>query len=192
MKKNEIVLWAVAILCAVLAVVNIPNTTKLKTVNAQIRQTQLKKKAVATQTAMNSPYSNEFDLKSAEQHAEATLKSAIAKELGDLHSRKDYQANKKQLQAALGKQLTTELINLNEDPNTKKWVITKNDATMVAFGNADNINKVPVYITTEFEQQDGTKKLYLITLNYDLENLSVNSYQIQVITTNGGNQDGTN
>lgn len=46
-----------AILCAVLAVVNIPNTTKLKTVNAQIRQTQLKKKAVATQTAMNSPYS---------------------------------------------------------------------------------------------------------------------------------------
>ena len=192
MKKNEIVLWAVAILCAVLAVVNIPNTTKLKTVNAQIRQTQLKKKAVATQTAMNSPYSNEFDLKSAEQHAEATLKSAIAKELGDLHSRKDYQANKKQLQAALGKQLTTELVNLNEDPNTKKWVITKNDATMVAFGNADNINKVPVYITTEFEQQDGTKKLYLITLNYDLENLSVNSYQIQVITTNGGNQDGTN
>lgn len=192
MKKNEIVLWAVAILCAVLAVVNIPNTTKLKTVNAQIRQTQLKKKAVATQTAMNSPYSNEFDLKSAEQHAEATLKSAIAKELGDLHSRKDYQANKKQLQAALGKQLTTELINLNEDPNTKKWIITKNDATMVAFGNADNINKVPVYITTEFEQQDGTKKLYLITLNYDLENLSVNSYQIQVITTNGGNQDGTN
>lgn len=192
MKKNEIVLWAVAILCAVLAVVNIPNTTKLKTVNAQIRQTQLKKKAVATQTAMNSPYSNEFDLKSAEQHAEATLKGAIAKELGDLHSRKDYQANKKQLQAALGKQLTTELINLNEDPNTKKWVITKNDATMVTFGNADNINKVPVYITTEFEQQDGTKKLYLITLNYDLENLSVNSYQIQVITTNGGNQDGTN
>lgn len=192
MKKNEIVLWAVAILCAVLAVVNIPNTTKLKTVNAQIRQTQLKKKAVATQTAMNSPYSNEFDLKSAEQHSEATLKGAIAKELGDLHSRKDYQANKKQLQAALGKQLTTELINLNEDPNTKKWVITKNDATMVVFGNADNINKVPVYITTEFEQQDGTKKLYLITLNYDLENLSVNSYQIQVITTNGGNQDGTN
>lgn len=192
MKKNEIVLWAVAILCAVLAVVNIPNTTKLKTVNAQIRQTQLKKKAVATQTAMNSPYSNEFDLKSAEQHSEATLKGAIAKELGDLHSRKDYQANKKQLQAALGKQLTTELINLNEDPNTKKWVITKNDATMVALGNADNINKVPVYITTEFEQQDGTKKLYLITLNYDLENLSVNSYQIQVITTNGGNQDGTN
>mgnify|MGYP000917085821 FL=1 len=192
MKKNEIVLWAVAILCAVLAVVNIPNTAKLKTVNAQIRQTQLKKKAVATQTAMKSPYSNEFDLKSAEQHAEATLKGAIAKELGDLHSRKDYQANKKQLQAALGKQLTTELVNLNEDPNTKKWVITKNDATMVAFGNADNINKVPVYITTEFEQQDGTKKLYLITLNYDLENLSVNSYQIQVITTNGGNQDGTN
>lgn len=190
MKKNEIVLWAVAILCAVLAVVNIPNTTKLKTVNAQIWQTQLKKKAVATQTAMNSPYSNEFDLKSAEQHAEPTLKGAIAKELGDLHSRKNYQANKKQLQAALGKQLTTELINLNEDPNTKKWVITKNDATMVVFGNADNINKVPVYITTEFEQQDGTKKLYLITLNYDLENLSVNSYQIHVITsskTNGGN-----
>lgn len=61
---------------------------------------------------------------------------------------------------------------------------------MIAFGNADNINKVPVYITTEFEQQDGTKKLYLITLNYDLENLSVNSYQIHVITsskTNGGN-----
>lgn len=182
MKKNEIVLWAVAILCAVLVVVSIPDTTKLKTVNAQIRQTQLKKKAVATQAAMNSPYSNEFDLKSAEQHAETTLKGAIAKELGDLHSKKDYQANKKQL--------TTELVNLNEDPNTKKWVITKNDATMVAFGNADNINKVPVYITTEFEQQDGTKKLYLITLNYDLENLSVNSYQIHVITTsktNGGN-----
>lgn len=190
MKKNEIVLWAVAILCAILVVVSIPDTTKLKTVNAQIRQTQLKKKAVATQTAMNSPYSNEFDLKSAEQHAETTLKGAIAKELGDLHSKKDYQANKKQLQAALGKQLTTELVNLNEDPNTKKWVITKNDATMVAFGNADNINKVPAYITTEFEQQDGTKKLYLITLNYDLENLSVNSYQIHVITTsktNGGN-----
>ena len=190
MKKNEIVLWAVAILCAVLVVVSIPDTTKLKTVNAQIRQTQLKKKAVATQVAMNSPYSNEFDLKSAEQHAETTLKGAIAKELGDLHSKKDYQANKKQLQAALGTQLTTELVNLNEDPNTKKWVITKNDATMVAFGNADNINKVPVYVTTEFEQQDGAKKLYLITLNYDLENLSVNSYQIHVITTsktNGGN-----
>lgn len=190
MKKNEIVLWAVAILFAVLVVVSIPDTTKLKTVNAQIRQTQLKKKAVATQAAMNSPYSNEFDLKSAEQHAETTLKGAIAKELGDLHSKKDYQANKKQLQAALGKQLTTELVNLNEDPNTKKWVITKNDATMVAFGNADNINKVLVYVTTEFEQQDGTKKLYLITLNYDLENLSVNSYQIHVITsskTNGGN-----
>ena len=186
MKKNEIVLWAVVILFAVLVVVSIPDTTKLKTVNAQIRQTQLKKKAVATQAAMNSPYSNEFDLKS----AETTLKGAIAKELGDLHSKKDYQANKKQLQAALGKQLTTELVNLNEDPNTKKWVITKNDATMVAFGNADNINKVPVYVTTEFEQQDGTKKLYLITLNYDLENLSVNSYQIHVITsskTNGGN-----
>lgn len=70
MKKNEILLWAVAIICGILAVISIPNTTKLKSVNAQIKQTQLKKKEVATQTAVNSPYSNEFDLKSAEQHAE--------------------------------------------------------------------------------------------------------------------------
>ena len=190
MKKNEILLWAVAIICGILAVISIPNTTKLKSVNAQIKQTQLKKKEVATQTAVNSPYSNEFDLKSAEQHAENTLKNAIVKELGDLHSKKDYQANQKKLQAALGKKLTKEL---NTDPNTNEWVITKNDATTVTFGNADDITKVPVYITTEFEEKDGSKHNYLIKLDYDLDNLTVNDYEVHVMTTsmtNGGTTDG--
>lgn len=193
MKKNEILLWAVAIICGILVVISIPNTTKLKSVNAQIKQTQLKKKEVATQTAVNSPYSNEFDLKSAEQHAEDTLKNAIVKELGDLHSKKDYQANKKKLQAALGQKLTKELVRLNTDPNTNEWVITKNDATTVTFGNADDITKVPVYITTEFEEKDGSKHDYLIQLEYDLDNLTVNNYEVHVMTTsmtNGGTTDG--
>ena len=93
----------------------------------------------------------------------------------------------------MGQKLTKELVRLNTDPNTNKWVITKNDATTVTFGNADDITKVPVYITTEFEEKDGSKHDYLIKLDYDLDNLTVNDYEVHVMTTsmtNGGTTDG--
>lgn len=173
MKKNEIVLWAVAILCAVLVVVSIPDTTKLKTVNAQIRQTQLKKKAVATQAAklfkILFTYSSQADWAARSTQAKSLVTDTILNDKTYFNDGKDDTGNSiidtMKLQSSFISADTCVSL-INDDANTVDCVSVVKYAAQ--YGSERSATTTVVYTSTyDLNQQKFTKLQKLGTTMVD-------------------------
>ena len=61
---------------------------------------------------------------------------------------------------------------------SKKWVVNRNDSTIVGFDDITNKSDSVLYVTTTYEQGTTNQKIkYMYKIHYDLENYKVLSYK---------------
>ncbi|HJA23026.1 MAG TPA: hypothetical protein H9958_02235 [Candidatus Limosilactobacillus intestinavium] len=178
-KKTNWILWVIAIVCALLAVMSIPNRKELNhnqkelmSVNSQISHSNDANNNYSTNTLKN------VNVKDAEQQAGKNLSEGVAVALGGIHSTDDLKNNQKQLQQNLGKQLEKALVKHGKSHNTNEFLVEKNDSVSVGFGDATNPANVNYNIVTTYDLQGNSTQYLMISGTYNLETMKVNSFTL--------------
>lgn len=176
-KQFNYVLLSLTILFIAISVIVKPNYTYKNKLKNEIKITNQKIKEQKHQVALTSPLKNNFDLQNAKQKANDNLYQSFTTLLGGIHDDTAYNAAKSNLQKTLGKDLENVLFMRGKNTESKKWVINKNDSTVVGFSNVSNKYDSIIYVVTTFEQGTDNQKIkYMYKLHYNLVNQKVLSY----------------
>ena len=178
-KKMNWILWGIAIVCTLLAVMIIPNKKELNhnrneitSVNSQINQDN----EVNNNYSTNSQKS--VNVKDAEQQAGKSLTEGVSLALGGIHSTDDLKNNQNKLQQDLGKQLEKALIKHGKSHNTNDFLVEKSDSVSIGFGDATNPANVNYNIVTTYDLQGNSTQYLMISGTYNLETMKVNSFTL--------------
>ena len=186
MKSKQIpgglILWLIAVVLVGLAVVMRPDRTEL-TQNqhqlATVKRTYQQEKATLQR---NTPLKDHFDLPQAQATANQRLTEAFSTGLGAIHSDTDWHAHQGLLKANLGADLADVVYHHAYSTESKKYVIEKNQQTLVAFEDVDNKHNAIVKVVVEYAMVGGGNATYLYMLHYDLTTQQVKKYNEQALT----------
>lgn len=189
----NILLWIIAILCIITTVLSIPSQKQLNYYKDQLKITNNQINKVEQHEANKLSINDSFNYHSAEITASKKLQEGLSMIVGGLHSNDDWNANKAQIEEDLGPKLAEQLKVYNVDPNTKEWLFKENNGVEIGYGKVKTNNQVPVIAVVSFKTNDNQSAVYLIRMNYDLQNGKVLNYQKikpvtkQVMNIKGGN-----
>ena len=188
----NILLWIIAILCVIATVLSIPSQKQLNYYKDQLRITNNRINKVEQNEVNKLSINDSFNYYSAEITASKKLQEGLSKVVGGIHSNDDWNANKTQIEEDLGPKLAEQLKVYNVDPNTKEWLFKENNGVEIGYGKVKVNNQVPVTAVVSFKTMDNQSAVYLIKMNYDLQNEKVLNYQKikpvtkQVMNVEGG------
>lgn len=173
--NSSYLLWLIAILCVIAAVISIPSKKELNHYQQQLTEAKQQTRNLRNDKAPI--VDNQFNEYRSEQESSRRLADGIKIAVGGIHSDNDLNNNKEQLITSLGKNLANTLVSYSKDPNTGDWIIKQNDGVDVAFGKMSKSHHIPVIVVTKFTMESNDQATYLIKINYDLEQQKVISSQ---------------
>lgn len=185
-------LWIIAIMCVIATALSIPSQKQLNHYKNQLRITNNQINEAEQHEADKLSINDSFNYYSAEITASKKLQEGLSKVVGGIHSNDDWNANKTQIEEELGPKLAKQLKTYSVDPNTKEWLFKENNGVEIGYGKVKANNQVPVIAVVSFKTMDNQSAVYLIKMNYDLQNEKVLNYQKikpvtkQVMNVEGG------
>lgn len=177
-----LVLWLVALILVVFAVVMRPSRQELSQNQHQLTTIKRTYQAEKTTLKENTPLKDNFDLPKAQAEATQRLSQAFSTGLGGIHSDDDWKDQQALLKDNLGTNLTDVVYHHAYSTESKKYVIDKNNQTLVAFEDVDNKHDAIIKVVVQYAMVGGGDATYLYTLHYDLTNQQVKRYNEQALT----------
>lgn len=190
-RTSNYLIWGIAICCVILAISHVPNKHSLNSTNQEIHQVNNQLAHTNTQSLGETTINGTFNVTNSENKAQKKLHDALATALGGIHSNNDWSQQKSKLQDALGSSLTKKLKAVNQDPNSRNWIIKNNNGVDITFGQVKDPEEVPVTAIAYTDQSVGKVK-YVITMDYNLKHQSVMNYQLKVLSNTLNERVGNN
>lgn len=184
MTTTNKILWGIAAVLCVIAALSFPKTAQLHREQAELKSVNKQISRYNHLTVNQNSANNSTKIIKKEKIAQDKLSESLSLALGGIHSANDWENNQEKLKGVLGGNLTNQLKIANQDPNTQKWDLVKNDRTIISFGDI-NDNLVPITAAVSVENESHVKGNYLIKMNYDLNKQKVHTYTVHVLTARG-------
>lgn len=177
-KYAGLFLWSLVAVLALIVIAFKPDNSKVIDLKNQIVKINSEIEYKKDQTELESPLKNNFNLEKSKRETTNKLTFAFTQLLGGIHDNSSYEKQKKELQNILGTDLENVVYMHGYNTESKKWVVNKNDSTIVGFDDITNKSDSVLYITTTYEQGTTNQKIkYMYKIHYDLENYKVLSYK---------------
>lgn len=179
-------LLAFSIICCLMVR---PKDTDLNAAKADYDSAQKNYTAVKNKVYKSSPLSKEnsqFDLRQSETAASTYIDRGIKLALGGCKDQKDFTNHTDEMSKLIGAGAVKTLYQLNGDdeevannPNHFKFYLNgKKTTTRIGFSKVDDINATKIYVIVDYFTNKDKESMCLVTFNYDLENMKVNSSDI--------------
>lgn len=178
-----------------------PKSEDLNDAQAAYSSAQSAYKGAKEKIYKSSPLSKEnaqTDLRQAESAAMTYVDKGIKLALGGCKDQKDFANHRSEMAKLIGDSATVDLYQFNgadeevaNAPKTFKFYLNgKKTTTRMGFSKVDDIKAAKLYVIADYWTNKGKERLCLITFNYDLEDMKVNSSDIHVF--NDPNLSGNN
>lgn len=186
------IVWGIAGLLSLMAFISKPSYTANTAAKQQLEVANFKIKKEVQLAEMQSPLTGNFDLTGKQKEATDRLTGAFTGILGGIHSKNEWDKNKANYQQVLGTKLTNELyLKAVDEPalnavkqhkSENHWPISKNESTIVTFGDISNRHRVDVTVLTTYTK-DKVRIPNMYRISYDLDSQKVLSYTSQYLST---------
>lgn len=183
----SLLLLAGSIICCLLAR---PKPEDLNDAQASYSSAQSTYEGAKEKIYKSSPLSKEnaqTDLRQAERAAMTYVDKGIKLALGGCKDQKDFANHQSEMAKLIGDSATVDLYQFNgadeevaNAPKTFKFYLNgKKTTTRMGFSKVDDIKAAKLYVIADYWTNTGKENVSLLTFNYDLENMKVNSCDIQ-------------
>ena len=177
-KYAGLFLWSLVAVLVLIVIAFKPDNSEVMDLKNQIVKLNSEIEYKKDQAELESPLKNNFNPEKSKQETTNKLTFAFAQLLGGIHDNSSYEKQKKELQNILGTDLENIVYMHGYNTESKKWVVNKNDSTIVGFDDITNKSDSVLYVTTTYEQGTTNQKIkYMYKIHYDLENYKVLSYK---------------
>lgn len=175
--KQTWLLWVLAIVAVVLAVITWPSHKQLTAEQTELATVNRKIKNVKRDARRQSAVNQSFDTLKAERTATTKLQETLALGFGGIHSDDDFKANESKMIKVLGTNFVKRIMDMN-DGDSAWGVYQANKQVTISFEKANSKHVVPVIATVTATTATNKEDNELIKMNYDLKKQEVLSYSI--------------
>ncbi|WEV41275.1 hypothetical protein [Lactobacillus sp. ESL0681] len=164
-RPRSYIIYALTAAALLFTVMAKPDKTELDTTQAKLNQTIKETKDINNEQYQNQTTKKVINLPKSKQKVATNLTKAISDIYGNA-STKELKEEFKKLQEVLGKDF------LEKTMGKPQQLYTKNDSTIVSFGDTSNLSEVPITINTTYTYKNSvgkklhTNKMFMINYNF--------------------------